>query len=355
MDAAIINGVEIKMQGHLARLVTGALGGQGAASVLDTFQFHESFLREDGPRVSRAVFSLALAAVLFDNLLKGVPAAHAYVAERRRTGQRVVFDHGALRTVRFPDGPAGMLPAGHAAFARILVPLGYSVADLYPLERLSMTGRAYTHVDEPELIPQYFVSELHVERFSEQFGQAARRVFGATIDPLTAGANLALAQLQETATVERELAALALPDIVAAFGCWHPTPALADYQVLLAESPEAAWLATEGNAFNHATDRVADVVSLAARERTLRRPIKQEVEVSASGRIRQTAYHAALVTRRFRREDGEEIEMQVPGSFYEFITRDEMRGRDGRVRLDLRFDSANAQGIFAMTRTAVTT
>lgn len=342
------------MQGNLARLVAAALGRDAVRPILDSLALDASFRAEEGPRVSRAVFAVALGAVLFDGLLRRVPAAAAYVAERRASNERVTFDHGALRTVRFPHGPTGALPPGHAAFARILVPLGYSLSDIYPLPNLNMTGRAYVHVDEPELVPQYFVSELHVESFSLSFMLAAQRVFGNTIDPLTARANRALAQLQERASVERELAAMALPDIAAAFDRWHSKPRLADYRLLLAESPEAAWLATEGNAFNHATDRVPDVEALAARERSLSRPIKQQVEISASGRVRQTAYQAALVTRSLRAEDGSEISMEVPGSFYEFISRDEVRGRDGRLRLDLRFDSSNAQGIFTMTRAAAT-
>jgi Domain of unknown function (DUF1338) len=340
------------MQRNLAHLIAATVGADAAQSILDTFAFHPSFLAEQSARASRAVFALALGAVLFDALLERVPAAAAYVAERRRRGERITFDHGALRTVRFAQGPTGAVPAGYKAFARILVPLGYSLSGIYPLTGLKMTGRAYTHVDEPELIPQYFVSELHVERFSSSFVLATQRVFGGTVDPLTARANRALHQLAETASVERELGALALPDIAAAFECWHPMPALEDYRVLLAESAEAAWMATEGNAFNHATDRVGDIEALAARERSLRRPIKEEIEISASGRVRQTAYHAAPVLRRFRDAHGAQVEKHVPGSFYEFISRDEVRCLDGRVRLDLRFDSMNAQGIFAMTRAA---
>ena len=42
---------------------------------------------------------------------------------------------------------------------------------------------------------------------------------------------------------------------------------------------------------------------------------------------------------------GGDVRLQVPGSFYEFIARDE----EAAGRLDLRFDSSNAQGIFKMT------
>jgi hypothetical protein len=115
--------------------------------------------------------------------------------------------------------------------------------------------------------------------------------------------------------------------------------------VLLAESKEMAWIATEGNAFNHATDRVEDVGAVADRQRELGRPIKPEVEVSKSGRVRQTAFQATLVERLFLDDAGALIARQVPGSFHEFITRDE----ETPGVLDLRFDSGNATAIFKMT------
>jgi hypothetical protein len=42
----------------------------------------------------------------------------------------------------------------------------------------------------------------------------------------------------------------------------------------------------------------------------------------------------------------------VPGSFYEFISRDMVAAADGTRQLDLRFDSMNAEGIFKMTAAA---
>ena len=117
---------------------------------------------------------------------------------------------------------------------------------------------------------------------------------------------------------------------------------------LLAQSGEAAWIATEGNAFNHATDRVADVEALSDTLRDGGWPIKERVEISASGRVRQTAFRADPVERLFLDADGQLVRRTVPGSFYEFITR---HAKDDGS-LDLAFDSANATGIFAMTRAA---
>jgi hypothetical protein len=84
-------------------------------------------------------------------------------------------------------------------------------------------------------------------------------------------------------------------------------------------------------------------------QRSLGRPMKERIEVSATGSVRQTAFKADPVRRTFRADDGSEVEMTVPGSFYEFITRDTVVGSDGRRHLDLRFDSGNAKGIFKMT------
>jgi hypothetical protein len=129
-------------------------------------------------------------------------------------------------------------------------------------------------------------------------------------------------------------------------------PTLRDYQALLAESAEMAWISTEGNTFNHVTERVSDIASVAADQHRLHRPMKAEIEVSRSGRVRQTAYFAASVERTFRLDDGAVTHLTVPGSFYEFIQRAEMTDAQGRRRLDLTFDSSNAQGIFKMTAAA---
>jgi hypothetical protein len=143
-----------------------------------------------------------------------------------------------------------------------------------------------------------------------------------------------------------------LPVLARCFRRQHEEPALADYEILLGESPEMAWISSEGNAFNHATDRVADVDQLAAEQKGLGRAMKASVETSQSGRVRQTAFLAARVHRRFRAEDGSCVEKEVSGSFYEFITRLPLPAEEGKARLDLSFDSSNAQAIFKMTANA---
>jgi hypothetical protein len=300
--------------------------------------------REEGGLVSRAVIAAALNLHLLAGLLARVPSGRAYVEELARDGDKLNFDHGAMRTVAL-DG-MGALPAGQAAITRVLEPLGYACTHTYPMARLRMTGRSYTHRDLPEDLPQFFVSELHPEHFTHAFQDAVRRITLSSNDPLTAGDIELLAALRAKGMLPLEAALALLPKLVACFTRRHSTPHLADYEALLAESAEMAWIATEGNAFNHATDRVASLEEVVARQRDLGRQVKDSIEVSASGRVRQTALHADLVMRDFLGAKGQVLQRQVPGSFFEFIQREVIPGES---RLDLAFDTNNAQGIFKMT------
>ncbi|HEX7783564.1 MAG TPA: DUF1338 family protein [Sphingobium sp.] len=330
----------------LAALLSGTLDADTGAAIEDILT-PAGVAGSGADTVSRAEFAVAMTVALHWRLLKRVPTGEAYAADCRAAGRKIMLDHGALRTVALADGkPTGAIPAGVAAFTRILEPLGYTQADIYPLERLKMTGFAYCHQDAPDEIAQFFISELHVDRFDAAFAAAAGRVFGATVDPLDDAARRALAGFAQDGTVSLDVAQAAMPSIVGAFDRHHAAPSLADYEVLKAASAEAAWMATEGNAFNHGTDRVEDVDAVADEQRAMGRAMKDRVEVSGSGRVRQTAYRADWVERDFTGKAGEVLTLKVPGSFYEFID----RARDPESgKLDLKFDSANAQGIFKMT------
>ncbi len=328
----------------LARLLEDTLGTRRADQLHQTLAIPPALLTAAGGPVPRRVLAMAMDLLLFEDLLRRVPYGGLYVQQQQREGRRIVYDHGALRTVK---APSGALPPGHLAFARLLEPLGYRVNGVYPLEGLAMTGYAYAHLDLPEALPQFFVSELHPERFSEGFQATAARILASSRDPLPTWAQPLLQALQERQELPYDAARRLLPDLVACFDRQHEVPALRDYQSLLEESAEMAWIATEGNAFNHATDRVDDVAALAEAQKTLGRPMKDTVEVSASGRVLQTAYRAAMVERPFVAADGGVVLRTVPGSFFEFIT----RKPEGEGRLDLRFDAGNAQAIFKMTAT----
>ena len=326
----------------LGTLLEAIAGHRRAKALFAALEVHPGLVREEDGSVTRAELAQALNMLLFEDVMRRVPMGEAYTRDAMRRGEKLAFDHGALRTVA---APCGALPAGEAAFTRVLEPLGFGLAGEYPLDRLGMTGRAYAHQDFPEAIAQFFVSELHPERFSAAFREAVQRVVGASEDPLPTWALGLLDVLKAEGALPFDLAARLLPNLVACFDRQHAEPSLADYELLLLESREMAWIATEGNAFNHATDRVADVEAVAQAQKDLGRPMKDQLEVSGSGRVLQTAFRAAMVQRLFVGDEGHLVTRTVPGSFHEFITRRE----EAPGVLDLRFDSSNAQGIFKMT------
>ncbi len=339
------------MNPNLAALLAAVVPERNVAALVKLMNLPAALVGATPGVVTRAELAQAMNMALFTGLLDRVPTGRAYTDDLQHTNTRVQFDHGALRTVRWAQ--SGALPPGEAAFTRILKPLGFVLNGTYPLERIRMTGRSYMHLDAPDEIAQYFVSELHPERFSPEFQQAVTNMIGESVDPLTPQAVASLAELERDCSLPLAIALELLPVLVRCFERQHPVPRLADYETLRAESAEMAWIATEGNAFNHATDRVDDVFAVADAQRALGRPIKDAVEISKSGRVRQTAFRADPVRRTFVDSNDAQVQRDVPGSFYEFISRDSvMDDATGRRVLDLGFDAGNATGIFKMTAAA---
>ncbi|MGY2226758.1 2-oxoadipate dioxygenase/decarboxylase family protein [Pseudomonas gingeri] len=330
----------------LFSLVASVLG-QPAAQWLEQHVDVPAALHDfsfDDAALHRVWLAEALNLCLFHKLVEAVPDGRRYVEEQAGDGRKVVFDHGAIRTVDWPEN--GELPRGRLAFSRLLEPLGFTDVRTYPLTKLGMTGWGYRQMDLPEDIAQFFVSELHPGRFSEAFQDAVGRVVASSRDPLQAEHLSILKRLRLTRHCQLGEALLLLPALYQAFGRQHGAVHEADYRVLLGESAEMAWIATEGNSFNHLTDRVADLEATVAQQRQRQRPMKDSIEVSASGRVMQTAYRACTVSRGLIDAQGQYREHSVPGSFVEFIQR---RIDPETDRLDLNFDSSNAQGIFKMT------
>lgn len=335
---------------NLEKLLSASIGSTAASRLLELMKIPAALSACQDGRVTRLELSQAMNMVLFDRLTARVGEARAYLADVERDGEQVAFDHGAIRTVRWAHN--GALPAGEAAFTRMLRPLGFAFGKEYPLPRLKMTGRSYYHLDAPDEVAQFFISELHPERFSGAFQEATTRTIGNSIDPLTPQAQTLLWELERDGSLALGDAGALLDVLVSCFARQHATPSLRDYEVLLAESAEMAWIATEGNTFNHATDRVADVAEVARRQQALGRSIKESVEVSRTGRVMQTAFRAQEVEREFH-ADGALVTRKVPGSFYEFITRHPYFDKDrGAWAVDLSFDAGNAQQIFKMTAAA---
>ncbi|HYD59191.1 MAG TPA: DUF1338 domain-containing protein [Noviherbaspirillum sp.] len=338
-------------QSNLFNLVEKTIGTENTERVMHLMTIPSGFSVWECGWVSRKELAQALNMVLFVDLLSRVSTGRLYTEEVAARGGTVFHDHGALRTVRWMQN--GALPPGEAAFTRILEPLGYRLNGVFPLDRIGMTGRSYAQVDNPEEIAQFFVSELHPERFTARFQEAVTRVLSTSKDPLLPKAQCLLHELARDGRLPFAEAAELLPQLKACFDRQHDIPALADYEILREESDEMAWIATEGNAFNHVTDRVDDLERLTREQAALGRPMKKAIEVSQSGRIRQTAFKADPVLRPFLDGQGNIVHREVPGSFYEFISRDRIVQTPSQpAALDLGFDAGNAQAIFKMTAAA---
>jgi hypothetical protein len=330
-----------------ARLVEHVVGEEAGARIVELVDVPPALAgADDSESVPRASIAMGVALALFADLLERVPSAASYAADRRAKGGRIRLDHGAVRTLQWPSG---RLPAGQESVARLLRPLGFEQRETYDLSSLRMTGRSWAHVDHPELVPQWFVSELHVERLSLEVQQAVTAMTAMTPDPLRAADRERLRRLDAEHALPFDDAVAVVAAVARCFARHHAEPTDRDHDLFLRESVELAWIATEGTTCNHWTDRVADVAVAAEAERAAGRPIKDTIEVSASGRVRQTAHRAALVDRRFHTVEGDRVVRQVPGSFFELIQREPLPDGSG---LDLAFDAANATGIFAMTRPA---
>jgi hypothetical protein len=265
----------------LPALVATQLGRARADALVDGLIVHPALL-QPGDDASRAVIAQALAAVLFDDLLGRVPTAATYAEARWADGERLHLDHAAVRTV--VGVTCGELAQGQAGVARILRPLGYAADE---------TDGTWRHLDLPDDIPHYLVGEFHADRLSEPFTAAAGRVVGSSRDPLTGLAQVHLDRLASDGHLPRNPAESLLGELVAAFARHHAPPTLADYETLLAESDEMAWIATEGTTWHHAAVR-ADA---------------------------DETHPPALVERSFKVGERATETRMVPGSSFELVRR----------------------------------
>ncbi len=248
----------------LVRLIEGTWGPQAGRAALDAFVIDRQLLGERDQCVSRGALRYGSCdpAVrrLADTRAGWVPHMRGAAPQRVAASFSIMarFAPFSSQTARPAHCPLANWPS-RASLSRWVTGLHRNI--LFP--RLRMTGHAYAHIDLPETIPQYFVSELHIDRFDEPFAEAAQRVFGTSCDPLSSDDTALLDQFRRAGWAPFPQALAGLPRIAAAFGRQHGIFDIADYETLRAQSAEAAWIATEGNGFNHATDRVEHVEALA--------------------------------------------------------------------------------------------
>ena len=174
--------------GVLKQLLTNIIGADRAARLFQVLLIHPTIAADQRSQAPRAALAQALNMLLFEDLLGVLPAAENRTLDRcLNDNKTVMHDHGAVRTVALEG--MGALPAGQEAITRILLS-----SRLCPQRRLSVRtsphrpDRSHAQVDYPEDIAQFFISELHPDRFSPEFQQAVQRVTSTSINPVTSEA-----------------------------------------------------------------------------------------------------------------------------------------------------------------------
>lgn len=303
---------------NVGRLVAGCLGATAASRLLATLEIDARIDRATA-YVTRSEMAMSLSIVLFDGVLNRVPSAARYCRQAMAEDRLICLDHGALGTASFADRCADEHPEASAAFSRLFEPLGYLRAETRFVPDRGVTAHLWRHAEFPDTLPQFVVNELNVQCFSPAFQHAAGRVFGVNRAPLRPLVEEALASLQKRGEVVFSVAAAALPLLNDLFGRHHGPSTLDDFLALSAESPEAAWLATDGNALKHLAARV-DEVTLSSWLQHDDPAMHGCVRVLSGGRVRQAGLSAARVERRFLGCD-KLIKLTTDGSFFELVSR----------------------------------
>lgn len=149
----------------------------------------------------------------------GVTPSAKRIHQLLGNGNDIINDHVAYRTFNHPK-------LGLDKLAKGLIALGYSECGQYDFAAKKLDAKHFEHPDTT--MPKVFISELRVEEFSEQ----AQEIIAKLIE-----------QLPEDVTDRA--------DFLYSGRLWEISST--DYELLLAESEYAAWLAAWGYRANHFT------------------------------------------------------------------------------------------------------
>ncbi|MEW6995303.1 DUF1338 domain-containing protein [Colwelliaceae bacterium MEBiC 14330] len=233
-------------------------------------------------------------------------------------GNDIINDHVAYRTFNHPKVALDKLAKG-------LLALGYTECGQYDFAAKKLDAKHYEHPDAS--MPKVFISELRVEEFSAQAQEIIAKL---------------IAQLPED-VCDRA-------DFLYSGRLWEISST--DYQVLLAESEYAAWLAAWGYRANHFTVSINDlehyddilVVNATLKDAGyILNSNGGEVKGNQAVKLEQSSTLADKAVVNFIDKS-----MEIPSCFYEFAKRYPLA--NGKLytgfvaaSADKIFDSTNAQ------------
>lgn len=258
-------------------------------------------------------------AALWEDYIVMTPQAAVIKAAFAERGEIVRNDHVAFRTLALDPITLDQLEPH-------ILNLGYKRFEPYefPEKKLRAFGYTPPQADQPRI----FLSELLVDQLSLEAQQILKRC---------------AAQVSQSRTAD--------PDVLWAGQLWEPI-SWDEYQLLLAESEYAAWVATIGIRPNHFTISVTDFDHHASIEEVLGVVEELGYTVNESGgRVKGSP--AVLLEQGSTMADqrpvtfADGIERTVPTCYYEFAR----RYPDAGGRLFQGFVAASADRIFESTDT----
>lgn len=251
---------------------------------------------------------------LWNDYIQLTPSA-AKVHQVLGKGQAIINDHVAFRTFNLAPVRLQHLAAHFEA-------MGYQAQQDYHFEAKKLVAKHYEHSD-PRL-PKIFISELLVEEFSPQLQGMVQQL---------------VAQIAPSAVLD--------PSFLYSGTHWQISSQ--DYELLLAESEYAAWVAAFGFRANHFTvnvNELTDFESLQQVNETLKQSgfrlnaVGGEIKGSAEVFLEQSSTMADHMPVRFS-----DMEKVIPSCFYEFAKRYEIAPN----QLYSGFVAASADKIFEST------
>ncbi|MFD2167511.1 DUF1338 domain-containing protein [Thalassotalea euphylliae] len=263
----------------------------------------------------------AQVSALFDNIwenyLEVTPSAkkvHALLG----SGNDVINDHVAYRTFNIEK-------VGLEKLAAHLINLGYKECGEYHFEAKKLYAKHFEHADAT--MPKVFISELLVEKFSEE----VQSIIHKLVDQLPAEAVLA-------------------DDFLFSGKNWDVS--YEDYQTLLAESEYAAWMAAWGYRANHFTVSINHLENYSSIE-AVNDAVKAggftlnssggEIKGDESVKLEQSSTMADVAPVSFSDQT-----VEIPSCFYEFAKRYPLENGE----LYTGFVAASADKIFESTNAA---
>jgi hypothetical protein len=248
----------------------------------------------------------------------GVTPSAKRIHQLLGNGNDIINDHVAYRTFNHPK-------LGLDKLAKGLIALGYSECGQYDFAAKKLDAKHFEHPDTT--MPKVFISELRVEEFSEQ----AQEIIAKLIE-----------QLPEDVTDRA--------DFLYSGRLWEISST--DYELLLAESEYAAWLAAWGYRANHFTvsinhlDNYDDILVVNSALKDAGYILNTnggEVKGDEAVKLEQSSTIADKAAVTFTDKT-----IEIPSCFYEFAKRYPLANGElytGFVAAsaDKIFDSTNAQ------------